>query len=76
MNRRQIAVTAGALAYTGTKRGRGDVFARGGLTDGSLQVLAAAAATVKNDIDWRGQLLRLEVGDWAAVYEGGQPTRP
>jgi Bacterial protein of unknown function (DUF839) len=39
--------------YTGTKRRRGAAFARAGLTDGSLQVLAAADATVKNDIDWR-----------------------
>ena len=39
--------------YTGIKRGRGDAFARAGLTDGSLQVLAAANPAVKSDIDWR-----------------------
>jgi hypothetical protein len=41
--------------YTGTKRSRGDAFARAGLTDGSLQVLAAADPAVKNDIDWRAK---------------------
>jgi hypothetical protein len=47
---------AGQLwVYTGTKRNRGDAFARAGLTDGSLQVLAAADPAVKNDIDWRAE---------------------
>ncbi len=49
--------------YTGTKRHRGDEFARAGLTDGSLQVLAAADPAVKNDIDWR------------AAYGKGTPGR-
>ncbi|MEA2341276.1 MAG: hypothetical protein QOG11_1353 [Solirubrobacteraceae bacterium] len=48
------AVPAGQLwVYTGTKRARGDAFARAGLTNGSLQVIAASDAAVKNDIDWR-----------------------
>lgn len=47
---------AGQLwVYTGTKRARGDAFDRAGLTNGSLQVLAAQDATVKNDIDWRAK---------------------
>jgi hypothetical protein len=48
------AAPAGQLwVYTGTKRRRGDAFARAGLTDGSLQVIAAANPAVNNDIDWR-----------------------
>jgi hypothetical protein len=47
--------TGQVWVYTGTKRARGDAFARAGLTNGSLQVLAAADATVKNDIDWRAK---------------------
>jgi Bacterial protein of unknown function (DUF839) len=57
--------------YTGTKRSRGDAFARAGLTDGSLQVLAAVDPTVKNDIDWRAKFgkgtpgrVRLAGIDW------------
>lgn len=49
--------------YSGTKRARGDAFDRAGLGDGSLQVLAAANAAVKNDIDWR------------ATYGKGTPGR-
>jgi Alkaline phosphatase PhoX len=63
---------AGQLwVYTGTKRSRGDAFARAGLTDGSLQVLAAADPAVHNDIDWRAEYgkgvpgrVRLAGVDW------------
>lgn len=62
--------------YTGTKRRRGDTFARAGLTNGSLQVLAAEDATVRNDIDWRarygkgvGARVRLSGIDWRKTGE-------